>query len=295
MLSTNECFSCGLENGFKVFNSEDPLGEDCMKDREYTGGGIGKVEMLFRCNLIAMVGGGKHPQYPRNKILIWDNKNKECIIELEFNSEVKAVRLRKDRIVAILNFEIAVFTFTPNPKRLHTFYTFNNPWGLCALCFHPSTALLAFPGRTPGHLQLIDLLDNKRKPCIITAHEAPLGCITINTDGSLVATASEKGTLIRIFDTHSGIKLHELRRGMDRARIYCITFNQPSTKVCVSSDKGTVHVFDIAHQSSQHISSLTPTNHFLPKYFTSQWSFTKFSVPDINCICAFAMDNSSVI
>eukprot|EP01084_Bolivina_argentea_P014618 27318_1 len=217
------CVACGTDSGFRIFNVE-PFRETYR--RVFSSGGIGIVEMLFRCNLVALVGGGRNPRYPPHKI-------------------------------------------------------------------------------------------------------------ALNRDSTCVATASDKGTLIRIFDVLSGTLLHELRRGMDRADITSIAFNANSLFLACCSDRGTAHVFSLATTNQEHynirdrkgrmntdgermngvqqnvasgdvpssqqqnqrsgLSFLSGIIPAVPRYFTSMWSFAQLRGLETPSICAFGMDPHTLI
>ena len=196
--------------------------------------------MLFRCNILALVGGGRNPRYPPHKVMIWDDHQNRCIGELSFRAEVRAVRLRRDRIVVALDRRVYTYNFADLSLVDHL-ETADNPRGLCAVCAQPSNNVLAVPGAQPGHVR-VELYD-LRKSTHIVAHETALACLALNTQGTRLATASEKGTLVRVYDTVSGELLQELRRGADKADIYCLAFNANSSMLACTSDKGTVHIF----------------------------------------------------
>jgi len=290
------CFCVGTETGFRIYNS-DPLREKERQDWTDSGGsGVRFAEMLFRCNYLALVGGGKNPRYPSNKVCIWDDLKKKIVIELEFSTDVKSVRLRRDRIVVVLETMIKVFTFTSTPTQLHIFDTTPNPRGLCSLSPSSTNSLLALPGPKSGHIQVVDLSTTDSPPLDIAAHDSGVAVITLNIQGTRVATASTKGTLVRVFETGSGNIITELRRGSQPANINCINFNSDSSLLCVASNHGTIHIFSISEgtKNKQLQPSLAAAS-FLPKYFSSEWSFSRVEIPGgTQCICAFGQDNSIV-
>jgi hypothetical protein len=122
--------------------------------------------------------------------------------------------------------------------------TVDNPRGLCAVCPSPTNNVLACPGASKGSVR-IELYDAKVRRTV-AAHEGALARLALNASGTRLATASETGTLIRVWDTATGDLLQELRRGSEKADICCIAFNSTSTLLACASDKGTVHIFKLA-------------------------------------------------
>lgn len=106
--------------------------------------------MLFRCNLLALVGGGHNPKFPPTVVKIWDDHQNRAIGDLNFRSQVKAVKLRRDRVVVVLQHKIYVYRFS-DLKLLDQISTLKNPKGLIALC-PDSSSVVSRTRRACQHL-----------------------------------------------------------------------------------------------------------------------------------------------
>ncbi|GMH25964.1 hypothetical protein Nepgr_027807 [Nepenthes gracilis] len=305
----SRCFAAGTDRGFRIYNC-DPFREIFRRDFN-RGGGIGIVEMLFRCNILALVGGGPDPQYPVNKVMIWDDHQSRCIGELSFRSEVRGVRLRRDRIVVVLEQKVFVYNFA-DLKLLHQIETIANPKGLCAVSQSPGNLVLVCPGLQKGQVRVEHYASKRTK--FIMAHDSRIACFALTQDGAVLATASTKGTLVRVFNTVDGTLLQEVRRGADRAEIFSLAFSPTAQWLAVSSDKGTVHVFTLkVHSGSPtndniHVASdndtrvasagisLSFVRGVLPRYFSSEWSVAQFRLLEgSQYIVAFGHQKNTVV
>lgn len=86
----------------------------------------------------------------------------------------------------------------------------------------------------------------------ICCHESDINFLSLNSEGNLIATASDnvisnvkKGNMIRIFLTLNGEYLKELKRGSEKAEISSLCFDWNSKYLACSSDRGTIHIFSL--------------------------------------------------
>ena len=174
------------------------------------------------------------------------------------------MRLNRKRLAVVLEEEIYVYDIS-NMSLLHTIATSPNPSAICALSPSSENCFIAYPlpkprednetrrpahappqstfvSPTSGEVLVFDTLSLKAVN-VIEAHRSPLCSICLNNEGTLLATASETGTIIRVFSVPKGQKLYQFRRGTYPSTIYSMSFNLSSTLLCVSSTSDTVHIF----------------------------------------------------
>ncbi|KAK0468336.1 WD40-repeat-containing domain protein [Desarmillaria tabescens] len=274
-----------------------------LRKRELTGGTLSAVIPLHTSSLLFLLGGGRSPLYPPNKVVLWDDAIGCEVAELEFRERVRGLACRRGWLSVALRRRVVVFEVGERVTRYGEWDTCDNPKGLVALATAAYSTLLAIPGRQMGHVQLVHLppcvppkpkgppSDVPQKPpppptkhpvSIIAAHTSALTTLTLPPSGRLLATTSSRGTLVRIWDSHTGKLVRELRRGTDKADIFGVAFRPDEEELCVWSDKGTVHVFTLVLSSvSNRQSSFSPLTNFLPlpKYFESEWSYAQYRIP----------------
>lgn len=121
----------------------------------------------------------------------------------------------------------------------------------------PAANNLTSPNRT-GDVVIFDTI-SLQPVNVIEAHKSPLSVISFNNDGTLLATASDKGTIVRVFSVPTATKLYQFRRGTYPSRIFSINFNLSSSLLAVSSATETVHIFRLARPGNIQASSYPTT------------------------------------
>ena len=235
------CFCLGTNKGFIVYNTS-TLKKLIQRDFNE---GIKLVEMLQRTNILAFVGNGdKESDLCINKLIIWDDHQIKKISELQFSSEILNIKIKLDKIIAATVDNNLYVIELSKLDILNIFQLYQNSKGLFAISSNNEILVLAFPYRHKGYVKIKNY-NNKKIIPNINAHDNDISFLNLSTEGNLLATTSEKGTLIRIFSTFDGALIQELRRGAKSAIIHCINFDLKSKFLACSSNSGTVHIFSV--------------------------------------------------
>lgn len=228
------CISCCTESGFIIYDINDMIKE---RYRRNFGKGIYIAEILYKSNILALVGGGSNPMWPKNIVNIWDDNQNKIIAEFNFNSDIKNVKLSKDKII-IIEKNIRIYNFK-NLSLLYEFDFYKNQ-NIFALNIFNSNITIAIPN-VYGYVVIHSIIDDKHSMKTIRLHNNEISFLAFNNEGKLLASASDKGTIIRIYDVIKEEKIKEYRRGYYGANIMNIFFD--NSYLFVLSHTKTLHIF----------------------------------------------------
>ncbi|WFD01180.1 autophagy protein [Malassezia yamatoensis] len=262
----NQDFSClalGTGSWYAIFRC-DPFG--CIFHQADAPSAF--VEMLFSTSLVAVVPINSSQSEHRNdqntvsscssaeRLKIVNTKRQSTICELAFPTRICRVTMNRRRLAVVLEEAIFVYDIS-NMKLLATLDTKENQAGICALCSSSDTCYLAYSAKSgmhagdrAGYVQVYDSL-TLETVTMISAHRSPLTCLAFNAQGTLLATAGQKGTIVRVYSVPSGRLLYQFRRGTYPAHISNMAFNTAGTMLVVTSDTDTIHLFQLTHPQDQ--------------------------------------------
>lgn len=157
-----------------------------------------------------------------------------------------------------------VILYSNSLKQIGTINTTTNPSGISCISNASGSIFVATLGTSTGSisLQKASLFKDDRSESDdptndswelsalseIKAHQSGIAAMCISNDGSFVATASEKGTIVRLYKVADGKLLKEFRRGMKPVSITGLAFSSDNSLLLASSNTGTVHLFDLTEE-----------------------------------------------
>lgn len=332
------CFCIGTDKGYEIYSCN-PLKRILKK--QVPPNGVSFISMLNETNIVAYIKKDHSKDKKEEKKVIIYNESDDIIVGiLEFKDVIRQILLNTSSIVVTLDDHAYVYSLL----KLNLQHKIDiNPITRGIACISPVINSIFYLGLTNNIIGAIKIMrfrvknkynivdeSNERnesdtnnviqtqnttnsieqinqKNSIIMGHQSNIRFITLSQDGKFIATCSEKGTLIRIYNTDNKHLVKELRRGSDEAVINWICFNKDNSHLLCRSKKGTIHIFHTDYKQERTQNNkllyitgyinkyLSPLKQYMPKYIDSEWSFAQFNFQGKSTISSFSIDEPNVI
>ncbi|XP_059203903.1 WD repeat domain phosphoinositide-interacting protein 1 isoform X2 [Centropristis striata] len=257
----------GTKTGYKLFSLTTVEKLDCIHESETPDVYI--VERLFSSSLVVVVSSSMP-----HRMNIYHFKKGTEICNYSYPNNILAVKLNRQRLVVCLEESIYIHNIK-DMKLLKTLLnTPSNPSGLCALSINHSNSYLAYPGNATIGVIIVYDANSLDTVTQIQAHDSPLAALAFNASATKLASASERGTVIRVFSVPEGLRLFEFRRGMKRyVNISSLSFSPDGQFLCASSNTETVHIFKLEQLGPSGEDEAATWTSYVGKMFSAASSY----------------------
>lgn len=224
-------------------------------------GGISLVAPLWEQRLVLLVGGGTDPAFPRNELHFWDDAKRQVTRVIKFSETVVSLRAKEDTVAVGVN--KAVLVYRVSSLRISDQLPACQKWNGCmALSTDSHRKLLVWPHKQQGSMGIKFYEDEKAsRQSIISVSSSEIVCLSVNTEGTLIAAATKDGTMIRVYNSETGELMQELRRGSYKCAVHQILFHRSNKYLLCTSNRESVHIFILKNtglENSQELLKLNP-------------------------------------
>lgn len=282
----NSRFIVATDNGFWVYDT-DPY--KFIFSREICGG-LKIAKVFGRSGTVLFVGTGKNPLYSTKSLFIWDDRQDDKeIAKITIKDEIKSV-IPMDPLIAITTDNLVmIFHMKEKIVQLPAHVIDVDTHDCVLLKSTKDRIMLVYPSSTEPGKVIIQKYFKAGEEIVesnmiaISAHDSKIKKMALNSDATILMTCSVKGTIIRLFDTSTGEKINELRRGSFQADIIDLSFSPKSDYICVVSSTGTLHVYSANNSKNKPVNKKSLFNFvpgFLPlgTFLSSEWSCAQISL-----------------
>ena len=295
--STNKYACIATDIGFTIYSIH-PLKKILSREIQ---GGVSIIKMLDESNIFLFVGRADNGPYPYNKFIIWDDNKKLVLGEILYNQRIQNIDVTQKHIYVQTDKKLYIYQF--DNLLLLKQIDCNNTSNF--VISNKNNEIVVYPTLNVGEIGILNMKDETS--FTIQAHNSNIENVIIDNEGSYIATASEKGTIIRLYEVLSKKLVNEFRRGTEYVNIVQLAFHQNMSMLLVGSDKGSIHIFNTEIETGKTIKvdnmseeiwkvpqnrifenyGISYVKFMLPNYFHSKWSFTSYSITNVNTLNVF--------
>ena len=133
--------------------------------------------------------------------------------QLIVSSNIKNIKIKRTKIFIIEENNIKVFTLG-NYENIDSLKTFKNKNGIFGISLDSKLNIISYPSPDIGKIIIKDYNKKNEDNFIvneISAHKNEIIALVMNYEGTLIASASERGTIIKIFRTINTSNMYSSR------------------------------------------------------------------------------------
>ncbi|KAH0794747.1 WD repeat domain phosphoinositide-interacting protein 3 isoform X4 [Histomonas meleagridis] len=187
-----------------------------------------------------------------NTLLLWNHHTSSIENSLDFESNITNLICTRNFASVVIKTSTTIVKI--KPFSVYQAITTTNPIPTFSIINLPTDnnhCTYAYPDESKPTSVIISTIPSSDDSIIIDAHKNKISCLALSQDAKYLVTASDYGTIVRLWDAKTGKFIHESRRGWTSATIIHFSFSPLSNFLCISSSHGTIHVCKIDKSSNE--------------------------------------------